>query len=99
VDETTTHGERKKALILMCGVKLWRADPASVSARRIGKMMNMTHAAVLYHFGDIAGLKAAIAAEAVRLGDSVIVPQLIASRHPAAAALSVADRRRFLAGC
>lgn len=97
--EDRTHGEKVKALILTCGVKLWRDDPASVSARRIGKMMDMTHSAVLYHFGNADGLRAAIAAEAVRTGDTVIVPQLIASRHPAVADLSASDRRRYLAGC
>jgi AcrR family transcriptional regulator len=94
-----SHGERIKGLILITGIKLWRRDPAAVSARKIGQMMEMTHSAVLYHFGSAADLKDAIAAEAVRIGDAVIVPQLIAARHPAAVALSDADRRRFLAGC
>ena len=99
MDDERSHGERVKASILKCGLKLWRDDAATVSARRIGKALDMTHSAVLYHFGGVDGLKAAIAAEAVRLGDTVIVPQLIASRHPAAASLSATDRRRFLAGC
>lgn len=94
------HGERVKALILTCGVKLWRAEgERCVTARRIGRMMDRTHAAVLYHFDNADAMKAAVAGEAVRLGDTVIVPQLIASRHPAAASLSADDRRRYLAGC
>lgn len=97
--DNLSHGERVKALILTCGVKLWHSDPASVSARAIGKMMDMTHSAVLYHYGNADGLKAAIAAEAVRIGDPVIVPQLIASRHPAAASINDVDRQRYLAGC
>lgn len=94
-----SHGERVKASILAAGLDIWRSDAAAVSARKIGARLDMTHSAVLYHFGDVDALKAALAAEAVRVGDTVIVPQLIASRHPAAAALSDADRRRYLAGC
>lgn len=99
MDDNGSHGERVKRLILTCGIKLWRKDPVTVSARRIGLMMNMTHGAVLYHFGTADAMKAAIADEAVRLGDDVIIPQLIAAKHPAADALTVEDRRRYLAGC
>lgn len=94
-----SHGERVKAAILAAGLALWRDDAAAVSARKIGARLDMTHSAVLYHFGDVDGLRSALAAEAVRIGDVVIVPQLIASRHPAAATLGEAERRRFLAGC
>lgn len=99
MDDNLTHGERVKASILSCGVKLWRDDPASVSARAIGKALAMTHSAVLYHYGSADAMKAAIAAEAVRIGDDVIVPQLIASRHPCIANMSDAERARYLARC
>lgn len=94
-----SHGDRVKAAIIGEGLALWRDNPASVSARKIGARLGMTHSAVLYHFIDVEAMKRAIAAEAVRTACPVIVPQLIAARHPAAAALSSADRRRFLAGC
>lgn len=94
-----SHGERKRASILATGIALWRDDPAKVSARRIGAQLGMTHSAVLYHFGNVEALRSAIAVEAVRVRDDVIIPQLIASRHPAAAALSATERRRYLAGC
>jgi AcrR family transcriptional regulator len=94
-----THGERVKAAILDTGLALWRSDPASVSARKIGQRLGMTHGAVLYYFSNAYQMKLAIAAEAIRAGDPVIIPMLIAGKHPAADALSAADRRRFLAGC
>lgn len=97
--DQSTHGERVKASILSIGLMLWRDDPATVSARRIGQRLGLTHGAVLYYFKSADGMKAAIAAEAVRAGDAVVVPMLIASRHPAADCLTVEDRRRFLAGC
>lgn len=99
MDDSTTHGERVKAAILDCGVKLWRADPASVSARAIGKALDMTHGGVLYHYGTADALKLAIADEAVRIGDPVVVPMLIAAKHPAIANLPGVDRARYLAGC
>lgn len=95
-----SHGERVKASILAHGVALWRdRGEACVTARQIARGIGKTHAAVLYYFADAETMKAAIASEAMRLGDPVIVPQLIASRHPAASSLSVEDKRRFLGGC
>lgn len=99
MDDNGTHGGRTKASILAAGVALWRDDPRSVSARGVASRLGMTHGAVLYHFGTSDALRDAIAAEAVRKGDTKIVPMLIAEQHPAAAALSSADRRRYLAGC
>lgn len=94
-----SHGERVKASILASGVALWRDDPASVTARKIGKALGMTHGGVLYHYGSIDALRMAVATEAVRLGDVVIVPQLIASRHSAIEGMPADDRARYLAGC
>lgn len=97
---TDTHGERVRASIVAKGLELWRADPATpVSARAIGTALGMSHGAVLYHYSGIAGLRDALAVEAVRIGDTAIVPMLITSKHAAAAGLSSAERRRYLAGC
>lgn len=90
-----THGEKVRAAIVAAGLDLWREHPAYVSARKVGKAIGLTHSAVLYHFGTSAALRDAVAAEAVRTGCRVVVPQLIALKHPAAAALSAAERRRF----
>lgn len=94
-----SHGAKVKAAIIATGLDLWRADPATVSARKIGQRVGMTHSACLYHFGTAEALRAAIAAEAVRLGDPVIVPQLITARHPATASLTPAQRAAYLSGC
>jgi AcrR family transcriptional regulator len=93
------HGDRVKVSILAAGLALWRCNPGSVSARAIGQRIGMSHSAVLYHYKSSDALKTAIAAEAVRIGDKVIIPMLIASRHPAADTLNANDRRRFLADC
>jgi AcrR family transcriptional regulator len=99
VNDSSTHGEKVKARIIAAGLELWRSNSASVTARGIGAKLDMTHSAILYHFGTANGLRNAIAAEAVRIGDSLIVPQLITARHPAVAEISINQRREFLADC
>lgn len=91
------HGERMRAAMLDAGLALWRDDPASVSARRIGKIVGLTHGGVLYHFGTSAALRDAIAAHAVAARDPVVIPLLIASRHAAASSLTASQRAGYLA--
>ena len=99
MNDTASHGEKIKSRIIAAGLDLWRSDPASVTARRVGAALGMTHSAILYHFGTSDGLKAAIAVEAVKIGDASIVPQLIVANHPAAAGIEPDRRRAFLAAC
>lgn len=95
----SAHGEKTKAAIVAKGLDLWRLDPAKVSARKIGAELGMTHAGVLYHFPNVTALKAAIAAEAVRLEDIGIIRQLIVAGNPAVAHLDGETRQAYLAGC
>lgn len=99
MSRVNSHGARVRAAIIAAGLDLWRKDPASVSARKIGLRLHMTHSACLYHFGSAHALKQAVAEEAVRLRDPVIVPHLIVTGHPAAAALTAIDRAAYLTGC
>jgi AcrR family transcriptional regulator len=99
VDDNQTHGQRVKADILAAGVTLWRGGAECVTARAIGRALDMTHSAVLYHFDNAAALKDAVAAHAVAVGDTVVVPLLIVSGHQTAAVLGEAERRRYLADC
>lgn len=98
-ENSTAHGERVRSDILRTGLDLWRNDPASVSARAIGRVLGLTHAGVIYHFDNIANLKQAIAEHAINERDTVVVPQLIAARHPAAFVLNADERAAYLAGC
>lgn len=99
VADDRTHGARIRDEILAAGLALWRADPGNVSARQIGRTIGLSHASVLYHFKGVERLRAALAQEAMRIGDPVIVPMLITAKHPAAASLSEDQRRAYLDGC
>ncbi len=96
MSRVNSHGARVKAAIIATGLVLWRNDPATVSARKIGQKVGLTHSACLYHFGTAEAMRDAIAAAAVRMGDPVIVPQLITARHPATAGLTPEQRSAFL---
>lgn len=98
-ENSTAHGERVRSDILRTGLDLWRQDPASVSARAIGRVLGLTHAGILYHHKGTGALRDAIAAYAVQMRDPVVVPQLIVTGHPAAAALSAAERQAYLSQC
>lgn len=92
----TTHGDRVRASILATGLDLMRTDPATLSARRIGKRLGLTHSAVLYHYGNAAALKDAVAAHAVAAGDAPCIRYLIAMRHPAVDRMPQSERSRWM---
>lgn len=85
---------KRKQAILDAGLRMW----PDVSARAIARELQTTHSACLYHFGSTAALRAAVAVEAVRVGDTRVVPMLIVGRHEAAASLGESERREWLAG-
>ncbi len=71
----------------------------AVSARRIGRETGMTHGNVRHHLGCTADMVDALAREAVRIADAVVVPQLIVSRHAAVADMAADVRSSYLRGC
>jgi AcrR family transcriptional regulator len=82
-----THGDKTREKILNAGVELWPYISVSSVARKAG----LTHAAVLYHF-PTCNLKNKIAEHAITIGDSRVIVQLIASRHPAIGKMPVGER-------
>ena len=88
----SNRGEQVRAAILQTGLAMW----PDVTARGIGSALGLTHAGCLHHFKSSARLRDAIAAYAVRVRDPVVVPQLIAARHPAVSGLSEDEKRAFL---
>lgn len=91
-----SHGERQRRHIIETGLRLWRASPSYVTARRVADEAGMSHSNVLYHFKGTEGLKTALAYAAIKAGDSVVIMHLIAERHPSVAELSDDDRMRHM---
>lgn len=82
-----THGDKTREKILNAGVKLW----PEVSLSKVAREAGLTHAAVLYHF-PMGTLKNRVAEHAIKTGDSRVIVQLIAARHPAIGKMPVGER-------
>ena len=94
---SVAQGAKKRVEILNAGLELWRAHgEAAVTAHAVGKAVGISHAGVLHHTGSSSGLRDAVARWAIQVSDTVVVPQLIVGRHPAADGLDEATRRGFL---
>lgn len=78
------HGDKIKQAALDAGVSLWASrGREAVTARGVGKAVGLTHGGILYHFGTAGALLEAVACEAVRVGNSTVIRQLIATNDPA----------------
>lgn len=85
-----------RQLILDAGVMLWENDPLRVTTRDIAKVIGFTSHAVLYHFKTARQLREAIAVHAVEVGNSSVIVQLIATKHPAIRRMHWTDRQMHL---
>lgn len=79
-----------KKRILNAALEQW----PNINVRAIGRAVDMSHSAVLYHFGDAYKLKCAIVDYAIERGESNIIVQLIARNHPAIQSMSPEDKQR-----
>lgn len=88
-----------KQNIIDAGLNLMRHG-VEPSARRIAIELNLAgHAAVLYHFATSKRLYDAIAVHAVEKGESRVIVQLIAIKHPAVNNMPDAERVKHLRAC
>lgn len=93
----TNTGNKTKLEILEMGLRLWRVDPAYVTARRIASELDVVHGTVGYHFANRErSLRDAIAYHAVEQGDERVIAQLIIERHKAVAHLTDTQRSEYL---
>lgn len=91
-----THGAKQRVKIMEAGLRLWRAGPEYVTARRVADEVGMSHSNVLYHFKGTAGLKNSLAYYAIKNGDSVVIMHLIAERHPSVEGMPDEERLRHM---
>jgi AcrR family transcriptional regulator len=61
------HGDLRRALVAAAVAAIEEAGAAGMSVRDVARRAGVTHAAATYHFGDKAGLLAAVAAEGYEL--------------------------------
>lgn len=94
--EQDKHSDRRRREILDTGLKAWASDPTNVTVRYIARQMGVTHGTVMYHFVSIVELRNAIAEHAVKVGESRVIAQLIATRHPAIADMNEKTRRNHM---
>ena len=60
------HGDLRRALIEAAAAEIGEVGPSAISLRSIARRAGVSHAAPAHHFGDRAGLLAAVAAEGFR---------------------------------
>lgn len=88
-----SHGKEIKKSILQAGLALW----PNVTARGIGRRLDMTHSNVLYHFDTADKLVSAVASYAVEIGEIRVIVQLIVAKHAAIGGMKSADRAKYMA--
>lgn len=93
---TVGKGARTKASIVEIGLQVWRETPDKVNANHIASLVGITHGAIIYHFDSVDSLRDAIAEYAVRIGDPIVVPMLIAARHPSTSGLTAEQKAAYL---
>jgi DNA-binding transcriptional regulator YbjK len=92
------HGERQKAKMIQAGIDLWHEGGAgAVTARGIGKRINLSHAGVLFHFDGIDDLRQQVKIAAVERGDKMVIQSLLVSGDPVVAHFDEAARRAWMA--
>jgi AcrR family transcriptional regulator len=87
-----SKGDRTKEKILNVGMKLW----PDVTAREIGRQLEMTHANVAYHFGSQKELIKSIKKHAIEIGNSRVIAHLILTRDSSVKAMPVAERSKHM---
>ena len=60
------HGDLRRALLEAAAAEIADVGPSAISLRSIARRAGVSHAAPAHHFGDRAGLLAAVAAEGFR---------------------------------
>ena len=60
------HGDLRRALLEAAAAEIHEVGPSAISLRSIARRAGVSHAAPAHHFGDRAGLLAAVAAEGFR---------------------------------
>jgi AcrR family transcriptional regulator len=66
------HGDLRQALVAAAVEAIAEKGPAALSLRDLARRVGVSHAAPVHHFGDKAGLLAAVAVDGFRLLDEAL---------------------------
>lgn len=77
-----------KERILDAGVDLW----PDITLKAVADAADLKHTAVLYYFPTVSALKTAVARHAVEKGNSRVIVQLLAQKHPSVKDMPPAQR-------
>ena len=89
-----TPEDHKKREILETGMQLW----PYATARGIGREIDNSHSAILFHFGNSDLLQLDVARYAVATGNAKVIVQLLASGHVATKDMKPADKKNIWMG-
>jgi AcrR family transcriptional regulator len=76
------HGDLRRALLQAAAAEIHEVGPSAISLRSIARRAGVSHAAPAHHFGDRAGLLAAVAAEGFRRMNESMVAAATDSPEP-----------------
>lgn len=93
---TYARGDATKARLLAVGIICARTGLQHVTHRYIARMAGADHSTVHYHFKTAGELLDAVAVEAVRRGDGMVIARLILDRHASVSPMTPADRLEWL---
>lgn len=95
---TYAKGDATKARLIAVALRCARGGLHHVTPRYVAELDGSRHWLVHYHFGGAAGLLDAVADEAVRTGDAMVICRLILDDHPAVSRMTPAERLDWFKG-
>ena len=94
---TETHGDKIKNRIVQKALFLW-GQTHQPSVREIARSLNMSHSAVLYHFGTSEILIERVAQRAVDISYKPVVRKLIVNNNSCVSNLTTEQRAGYFKG-
>lgn len=94
---TPVGSTHTKSAILEAALRSARNGLHCVTLRGVARVVGVDHRTVVWYFADVAGLRAAVATEAILRDDTQAIARLVMDGHPSVAGWSASKRRRYLA--
>ncbi len=89
-------GTDTKGALLNAALIMARDGLSAVTLRGLASRLEVDHRTVVYHFGTVAQLRQAVAAEGLARRDVMVVARMILDKHPAVSDLPGVERDRVM---